>query len=343
MDTEQQQIKRKGDKMLKVALIGLGGMGSVHLANWRKMEGVELVAVCDIRSDLAVEKAVNEKVYADIDELLEHETLDIVDVCTPSYLHKEHSIKAMKKGIHVLTEKPAALNSEDVAEMYRIAKDNHVKLMVAHVIRFMKDYMVLKEIYKSKKYGELLQGHFWRLSATPKWSWNNWMLDESKSGLVPYDLHIHDCDFIYSLLGKPNECHVTRSKVKENTYPDHYIAQYEYNNATIFAEAAWFDCDNFPFQAGFRVCFEHAIICLDGNGMKGYLSDGTVVDYATAAAAEDTGINLVSTDGYYEEMRYFKNCVEDDCQPEAVSCEEVIGVLTLIKEGVSAAKMNQTI
>ena len=281
--------------------------------------------------------------YADIDELLEHETLDIVDVCTPSYLHKEHSIKAMKKGIHVLTEKPAALNSEDVAEMYRIAKDNHVKLMVAHVIRFMKDYMVLKEIYKSKKYGELLQGHFWRLSATPKWSWNNWMLDESKSGLVPYDLHIHDCDFIYSLLGKPNECHVTRSKVKENTYPDHYIAQYEYNNATIFAEAAWFDCDNFPFQAGFRVCFEHAIICLDGNGMKGYLSDGTVVDYATAAAAEDTGINLVSTDGYYEEMRYFKNCVEDDCQPEAVSCEEVIGVLTLIKEGVSAAKMNQTI
>ena len=42
-------------------------------------------------------------------------------------------------------------------------------------------------------------------------------------------------------------------------------------------------------------------------------------------------------------MRYFKNCVEDDCQPEAVSCEEVIGVLTLIKEGVSAAKMNQTI
>ena len=77
--------------------------------------------------------------------------------------------------------------------------------------------------------------------------------------------------------------------------------------------------------------------------MKGYLSDGTVVDYATAAAAEDTGINLVSTDGYYEEMRYFKNCVEDDCQPEAVSCEEVIGVLTLIKEGVSAAKMNQTI
>ena len=117
MDTEQQQIKRKGDKMLKVALIGLGGMGSVHLANWRKMEGVELVAVCDIRSDLAVEKAVNEKVYADIDELLEHETLDIVDVCTPSYLHKEHSIKAMKKGIHVLTEKPAALNSEDVAEI----------------------------------------------------------------------------------------------------------------------------------------------------------------------------------------------------------------------------------
>ena len=53
MDTEQQQIKRKGDKMLKVALIGLGGMGSVHLANWRKMEGVELLSVCYIRSEMS--------------------------------------------------------------------------------------------------------------------------------------------------------------------------------------------------------------------------------------------------------------------------------------------------
>ena len=253
--------------MLKVGLVGIGGMGSVHLANWRKMEDVELVAICDVRPDIVTKKAVSEKSYTDLDEMLNNETLDIVDVCTPSYLHKEHSIKAMKKGIHVLTEKPAALKAEDVAEMYRVARDNHVKLMVAHVIRFMKDYMVLKDIYKSKKYGELLQGHFWRLSATPKWSWDNWMLDESKSGLVPYDLHIHDCDFVYSLLGKPKECHVTRSKVNGNTYPDHYIAQYEYDNATIFAEAAWFDCDNFPFQAGFRVCFEHTIICLDGNGM----------------------------------------------------------------------------
>lgn len=99
--------------------------------------------------------------------MLENESFDIIDVCTPSYLHKEHSIKALKKGIHVLTEKPAALHPEDVKEMYRTAEEHHVKLMVAHVIRFMKDYQILKQICRTKKYGELLEGHFWRLSSTP--------------------------------------------------------------------------------------------------------------------------------------------------------------------------------
>lgn len=91
--------------------------------------------------------------YADIDELLEHETLDIVDVCTPSYLHKEHSIKAMKKGIHVLTEKPAALNSEESLKCTGLRKTT-CKVNGCSCYRFMKDYMVLKEFYKSKKYGD---------------------------------------------------------------------------------------------------------------------------------------------------------------------------------------------
>ena len=142
------------------------------------MKDVKLVAVCDIRRDIAEAKAENETVYDDIDQLLEQEQLDIVDICTPSYLHKEHSIKALTKGIHVLTEKPAALCAEDVYEMYRTAKEHRVKLMVAHVIRFMEPYQILKLLYQTEKYGKMLQGHFWRLSATPKWSWNNWMLSE---------------------------------------------------------------------------------------------------------------------------------------------------------------------
>lgn len=136
--------------MLKVGLVGVGGMGSVHLKNWRAMEGVQLTAICDIRHDLLKEKADREKLYPDFDEMLENESFDIIDVCTPSYLHKEHSIKALKRGIHVLTEKPAALHPEDVREMYRTAEEHHVKLMVAHVIRFMKDYQILKEICRTK-------------------------------------------------------------------------------------------------------------------------------------------------------------------------------------------------
>lgn len=42
-----------------------------------------------------------------------------------------------------------------------------------------------------------------RLSGIPKWSWDDWMRDEKRSGLVPFDLHIHDLDFIVYAFGKP--------------------------------------------------------------------------------------------------------------------------------------------
>lgn len=326
--------------MLKVGLVGVGGMGSVHLKNWRAMEGVQLTAICDIRHDLLKEKADGEKLYTDFDEMLENESFDIIDVCTPSYLHKEHSIKALKRGIHVLTEKPAALHPEDVKEMYRTAEEHHVKLMVAHVIRFMKDYQILKEICRTKKYGELLEGHFWRLSATPTWSWDNWMQDEQRSGLVPFDLHIHDCDFIYSLLGRPHTVSAVRSQVHSSPLTDHYIAKYDYPNATVYAEASWYAGEKYPFRVGYEVIFEKAVLRLDESGLKAYQADGALLDYSSAAAAEDTGINLTTTDGYFEEMLYFKNCVENDTQPAAVPFEEVEGVISVITEGVNNAKIN---
>ena len=181
--------------MLKVALVGVGGISGAHIPAWESMKDAELVALCDIRPE-QMEKYPNKRRYTDFDEMLAKEEIDILDICLPTYLHADFSVKAMEKGINVICEKPVSLKKEDVARVYAAAEKNNVKFMIAQVLRFWPEYEIVKKIYDEKTYGNLLSGSMTRLGCRPKWSWDNWMTDKNRSGLVPFDLHIHDLDFM---------------------------------------------------------------------------------------------------------------------------------------------------
>ena len=188
--------------MLKVALVGVGGISGAHILAWESMDDAELVAICDIRPE-RMENYPDKRHYTDFDEMLEKEDVDILDICLPTFLHADFAVKAMEKGINVICEKPISLKREDVQRVYSTAKKNNVCFMIAQVLRFWPEYEVVKSIYDSGKYGKLLSASMHRLSGIPKWSWDDWMRDEKRSGLVPFDLHIHDLDFIVYAFGKP--------------------------------------------------------------------------------------------------------------------------------------------
>lgn len=181
-------------KKLNVALVGAGGISGAHIPAWEAMEETQLTALCDIRP-ACMEKYPDKNHYTDFEEMLEKEKPDILDICLPTYLHADFAVKAMERGIHVLCEKPVSLKAEDVERVYGAARRNHVNFMVAQVLRFWPEYELVKEMYDSGKYGKLLSGSMTRLGNIPGWSWDNWMRDEKRSGLVPFDLHIHDLDF----------------------------------------------------------------------------------------------------------------------------------------------------
>ncbi|MBR3299924.1 MAG: Gfo/Idh/MocA family oxidoreductase, partial [Clostridia bacterium] len=103
--------------MLKVGLIGVGGISTAHIPAWEGFEDAELVALCDIRKE-QMEKYGDKRCYTDFDDMLNNEDLDILDICLPTYLHPEYAIKAMEKGINVVCEKPISLNREDVKKIY---------------------------------------------------------------------------------------------------------------------------------------------------------------------------------------------------------------------------------
>jgi len=311
--------------MLKVGLIGVGGISGAHIPAWLNLEGVELVALCDIRPE-QMEKYPDIKHYTDFDEMLANEKLDILDICLPTYLHADYSIKAMENEINVLCEKPISLKREDVKRVYDAAEKNNVKLMVAHVIRFWREYEYVKAVFDSGKYGKLLSGNMKRLSAFPAWSWDNWMRDEKRSGFVPYDLHIHDLDFLVYAFGVPKDIKSYRSKKPDQDYIN---VAYDFGDFFVNAESSWY-ASPYPFTAQFRFQFEDAIISNEGQGLKIYERGGNVLDLAQAESGDTGAINLPKSGAYAEEIVYFANCVKANKATSKVKPEELETVIDIL-------------
>ena len=226
--------------MIKVALIGIGGMGKVHFDAYKAIEKAELVAVCDIREEMAKEKVDVEgvKIYTSFDELLENETVDMVDICTPSYMHADMAVKALEKGINVLCEKPMSVSSRDTARIMDAANKSGKLFMTAHVVRFMVPYMYLKSIIDSGELGKPVHIDMNRLSEIPVWSWENWMLDLEKSGGTPIDLSIHDLDFCQYVFGQPEKVSGVYHKLKNRN--DYITSQLCYDGFSVAVTGAWF-------------------------------------------------------------------------------------------------------
>ncbi len=311
--------------MLKVGLIGVGGISGAHIPAWLNLEGVELVALCDVRPE-QMEKYPDIRHYTDFDEMLKNEELDILDICLPTFLHADYSIKAMENGINVLCEKPISLKREDVKRVYEVAEKNNVKFMVAHVIRFWREYEFVKSIYENGKYGKLIMGKMNRLSSFPRWSWDNWMRDEARSGFVPYDLHIHDLDFMVYAFGEPKEIDSRRSKSPEQDYIN---ITYDFGDFYINAESSWF-AGSYPFTAQFRFQFENAVISNEGQGLKIYENSGNVISLEEAATGDTGEINLPKSGAYAVEIAYFADCVKNNKSPDKVKPDELETVIDIL-------------
>lgn len=312
--------------MLKVALVGVGGISGALIPAWEERRDAELVALCDIRAE-QMEKYKNKHCYTDFDEMLKNEEIDILDICLPTYLHAEFAIKAMNMGINVICEKPVSLNAADVARVYSTAKSNNVKFMVAQVLRFWPEYSIIKEIYDTGKYGRLLSGHMGRLGVRPKWSWDGWMMDENRSGLVPFDLHIHDLDFIVYAFGKPKEFKDYRARSENQDYIN---SIYEYDGFFITTEAAWYDAP-YPFAANFRFQFEKALAVFENHEMTIYEKDGKIFK-PVSQSGEDTGdIGLPKSNAYSNEINYFADCVLSGAEPDRVKPAELETVISILK------------
>ncbi|MBE6828865.1 MAG: Gfo/Idh/MocA family oxidoreductase [Ruminococcaceae bacterium] len=318
--------------MVRIGIVGTGNMGAVHRSNYALIDDCQVVAVVG-QSPQGKEKAKEWglPVYDTISEMVQKEPVDLVDICTPTFLHKQQVMEALELEKHVLTEKPLALHKKDAEEMYRVAAEKGVQLYVAQVLQFTKETGILRNLVQRGEYGPALDAQFERLSACPRWSQGGWLFDREKSGLLPFDLHIHDLDLIVSLFGKPDDVSFTSCAGRGRGYQEHYRFQYSYKDRNVCAEAAWLHAD-IPFIARWRVYFENAMVIYDGTQVTAYPFDHEpVVLDAEDKIKTPAGKKVLSDGWYYRELSHFIECVEMGIPSPYVSREQVLTVLDILE------------
>ncbi|MGI6580367.1 MAG: Gfo/Idh/MocA family protein [Saccharofermentanales bacterium] len=194
---------------VKVGIIGCGSIAKMrHVPEYLANPNSIIVGVFD--SDPKRAKALAEtsdsKVYGSIEELLNDPEINAVSVCTSNDTHADITIQALKKGKHVLCEKPMATSLDDCLNMGNVSKQENKILMVGHNQRFTPAHVKAKELLESNVLGEVITfktnfGHrgpeYWSMDK----SVNTWFFDKNKASMgVSADLGIHKIDLIMWLL-----------------------------------------------------------------------------------------------------------------------------------------------
>ena len=154
---------------VNIAVVGLGFMGVTHIKAYLDIPEARIVAVCDavrlpvngilagvagnVKKTDDINLGPNVKVFRKIEEVLSDPEVQLVDICTPTPLHPEQAIAALKAGKNVLCEKPLARTSALARKILKTQKSAPGFLMPAMCMRFWPGWSWLKKVVEEQTYG----------------------------------------------------------------------------------------------------------------------------------------------------------------------------------------------
>ena len=198
------------EKVLRIAVIGTGGMGTNHVCWWAQDPRAKVAALCDLKPEKcarALEKAKLDPktpVYEDYKALIESEQLDAVDICTSNDFHSIIAVYALEKGLHVFSEKPDAVSASEALRMKEASEKAGKVLMVMRNNRYYSNSKYLKQFIEDGKAGEIYCGRCGWIRRRGIPGRGGWFTTKAKSGGGPLiDLGVHMLDLAIWLMGNP--------------------------------------------------------------------------------------------------------------------------------------------
>lgn len=347
-------------KKIRVGIVGCGGISRCHVAAYKALSQVELVACADINYERAQAYAKEhgfQRAYDSAEAMMANETLDAVSVCTWNNGHAPVSITCLRGGANVLCEKPLALNAEEAQTMVEVAKETGKLLMVGFVRRFGENTTLIKERIDNGEFGEIYYAKTGciRQVGNP----GGWFSDKARSGGGPLiDLGVHMIDLVRYLMGKPKPVSVSGSTFSKlgpranvrgidryrsvdwsayNDVEDMAVGMIRYDNgATVWVENSWTQHIDVP---------EHLYLELYGS-KTGAVIEPTIKlmsekdDYIVT---ETPGVNpklYDSFNNFFREIAHFIDCVENGtpCLNPAEDGVELMRILDALYRSAQTGK-----
>lgn len=337
----------------RVVICGMGFMGAMHVQVYSQLEKAAVVAVVDERQAEASARleqlGVKAPVYATLREALAEVEADVVDVCLPTDFHEAYVLESAAAGKAIFCEKPLSLDTASADRMVAAAAKAGVAFQVGQCIRFWPEYQAFREIVESGRAGALKSLSLQRRASRPDYSVGNWLNEATRSKGAALDLHVHDTDFIVSLLGLPRA--VTSTGQKHNGALDHIYTIYHYDDCSVVAEGGWDYPGKWGFQMAFQAVFEQGAVEFDSTRgdatLTGVFGDGereTLPFERASAGSSKAGIGNVSDlGGYFNELRYFIDCLAAGEHPQMATGSQARESIRIVEAEIASALCGKTV
>ncbi len=237
---------------LRVAVIGTGFVGKVHVENIRRQTDAELVAIADQSQEIASAFGAQlgiDRAVGDYSELLADPSIDAVHICTPNVTHFAIAKAAIEAGKNVICEKPLAMSTDEAAVLVQLAHDKGVVHATSYNLRFYPNVAQMRRMVETGKVGEVLavQGTYsqdWLFYDTDY----NWRLEPEVGGTsrAMADIGSHWCDMVEHVTARRIEAvcaelmtfHPVRKKPKKpiETYSGKLLTPEDYEDRPITTE-----------------------------------------------------------------------------------------------------------
>lgn len=337
-------------KSVNVAVVGLGFMGVTHLRAYLGHPFARVVAVCDavrvpvngvlagvsgnIKKSDDIQLGSDVKVFRKLEELLADPEIQLVDLCTPTPVHPEQVIAALKAGKHVLCEKPLARTSAAAREIMQVAASSAGMLMPAMCMRFWPGWSWLKQVVAEQTFGRVLAANFRRVSQMPGWSGQGTYAGGNDLGGALFDLHIHDTDFVNHLFGRPQRV-FSSGVFGVGGSVNHVVTQYHYpGGPAVHAEGSWLLAQG--FNMAYTLHCERATLDFD-------LARGAEALRVTEFGQSPRIVAGVGTDGYGVEIGYMLECVAHGRPPQVVTGQDGVVALEICEAEEQSIRTGQPV
>jgi predicted dehydrogenase len=294
-----------------LGVAGMGYVGRVHYEAAQKVAGIEIAAVASRDVERTRRSFPETNVASSFDDLFRNYALDAVLICVPTFLHETFVTNATRCGLHVMCEKPMALNAASAARMVEAARTAQVVFMVAQLLRFWPQYARAKTMVADGKLGRLHSVSAYRLAKPPRWS--EWFRDAAKSGGCLLDLQIHDIDFLFWMLGRPKtlQTFALKSECGSREHIHTVLTFAEDQIATI--ECSYLMPSSWPFACGLRLvgsdaALEYRFVSQDDIAGRAQSAESALV---FPNQGEPSALDIQRQDMFVAQLQHFADCIRN--------------------------------